>query len=150
MHLLCIYVSPRSRAEVVLRQVAYQGNAPFLSDLQLDRFSCEHKNPRYTFPSTGDDDKLQKDYNDEGDRQVSRKEEDDCTGSSPAEHWALVAQLGQCEDKNLGLAGRRFALPGASSSRRSSSAVAELARARNVCARSLPHRVKNLAVRSNE
>ena len=142
--------TPGGRAEVVLRQVAYQGNAPFLSDLQLDRFSCEHKNLGYTFPSTGDDDKLQKDYNDESDRQVSRKEEDDCTGSSPAEHWALVAQLGQCEDKNLGLAGRRFALPGASSSRRSSSDVAELARATNVCARSLPHRVKNLAVHSNE
>jgi len=86
----------------------------------------------------------------ENGEKISRMEEDGCTGLFPAKHWGSVAQLGQCEDKKLELAGCQFVPLGAPSSLRSLSDAAELAPATNVCARSLSHTVKNLGVHSNE
>jgi len=72
-------------------------------------------------------------YKEDGEK-VSRKEAGDCTDWCRAELWVLEAQLGQCGDKKLALAGRRLASPEASSWSHSWSAAAGFAREMNVCA----------------
>jgi hypothetical protein len=71
--------------------------------------------------------------------EVSRQEEDDCTGWFQEESWESEAQPGRYADMNWAPEASRIALLAASSWSHSWSDVADHAPATNVCARSWPN-----------